>query len=227
MGQLQLVTLQQQLEGQQLEAQQLEDIRQALADERHAHQQLEQQWVTLKGEYEQQSELNARLEQTIEGLVARGIAEQQAYAELQQQLDRVKSGPTILTLRSSDLFDTGSTQLSQQGRVIMARVAKLIADYPDHRVRVIGHTDSYPLGEGLKQRFSSNWELSAARASAAVLHLQYSGQIAPERMELVGRGHYQPLASDATAAGRKSNRRLEIQLIPPEVRLQQQRLAIP
>ncbi len=192
--------------------------------------QLEQQLSELQQDRnqaaDQQSDLTQRLELTISELVARGSAEQKAFAKMEQQLAGLKKGPTILSIKSSELFSTGSTSLSAQGRQLMDKISTAMKGYPQHQVRVIGHTDSQPLAGNLKQRFNSNWDLSAARASAAIHYLQYSANIAPERIELVGRAHYRPLASDATAKGRKRNRRLEIQLLPPDTHRQIERLEI-
>ncbi|MCH8023096.1 MAG: OmpA family protein, partial [Candidatus Marinimicrobia bacterium] len=57
--------------------------------------------------------------------------------------------------------------------------------------------------------FSSNWDLSTARAVTVVRLLERAG-IEPEQLAAVGHSQYQPLADNATPAGRAKNRRVEL-----------------
>ena len=73
------------------------------------------------------------------------------------------------------------------------------------RIRIAGHTD----GEGSAER---NQLLSEERAQAVAHFLEAYG-IATDRMETVGYGMSQPIASNDTAEGRARNRRTEIEII--------------
>ena len=72
------------------------------------------------------------------------------------------------------------------------------------RIAVTGHTDS----SGSAQR---NLQLSASRADAVRTYLISLG-IEAERVSARGAGSTQPIASNATAAGRERNRRIEIDI---------------
>ncbi len=113
-----------------------------------------------------------------------------------------------LTLPSGILFGTGSADLTPQAKSVIAQVAKELAHIPNSIV-VEGHADNVPIHNRL---YSSNWELSMARAYSVIIFFQAQG-IAPERLAGIGYGQYHPVASNATAAGRAKNRRIEIDII--------------
>lgn len=68
----------------------------------------------------------------------------------------------------------------------------------------------------MKDRFSSNWELSTARATAVAHFLSQAGVPAENRVA-AGYAEFKPVASNKTASGRQKNRRIEIVLLPEEV----------
>ena len=112
------------------------------------------------------------------------------------------------------LFDSGSVEINEKGRKILLVVADSIRAHKDQKLLVEGHTDNTPLGASLKERFPSNWELSAARAAAVVRFIQKVGQLQPERLSARGYSYYRPVASNKTKEGRHQNRRIEIILGP-------------
>lgn len=110
-------------------------------------------------------------------------------------------------LRDSILFESGSAEPSVQARDIFSEMARLLAEY-GNPVQVEGHTDNQPIRN---LRYPSNWELSAARASAIVKLLAGAG-VNPERLSAVGYGEHQPTASNETAEGRARNRRVALMI---------------
>jgi chemotaxis protein MotB len=78
-------------------------------------------------------------------------------------------------------------------------------------VQVEGHTDPQPIHS---DRFPTNWELSAARASSVVRVMVADG-VTAGRLSAVGRASLDPVAANDTAAGRARNRRVEF-LLPRE-----------
>lgn len=119
-----------------------------------------------------------------------------------------KRGLVIRVLTDSLLFTSGSATLESQGDPLLAEVADLVNVDQVHPVSVEGNTDSVPIQGG---QFPSNWELSAARASTVVRFLISRG-VDPERLSATGYADLHPIASNATAAGRARNRRVEIVL---------------
>ena len=108
-----------------------------------------------------------------------------------------------LEINSRMLFETGDSELNPAYRPLMQRLADILAE-PGYRLNVEGFTDDVPITNA---RFPSNWELSAARASAVVRLLAELG-VDPEHMAAVGYGPHRPVADNGTELGRARNRRV-------------------
>jgi chemotaxis protein MotB len=116
----------------------------------------------------------------------------------------------VLQLSNDVLFDTGRTELKPAGQAALEAIAAVLATMPNRHFQVAGHTDNVPIRT---DRFPSNWELSSGRALRVVHYLIDKG-VAPEWISAAGYGEMDPLADNATADGRKRNRRTEITLQP-------------
>ena len=101
------------------------------------------------------------------------------------------------------LFASGSARLTERGYPILEELAEVVRNLPNH-IDVEGHTDNRPIRTSI---YPSNWELSAARA-ASVVHLFTRNGVDPKRLSAIGYGQYRPVADNATAQGRRSNRRV-------------------
>jgi outer membrane protein OmpA-like peptidoglycan-associated protein len=138
---------------------------------------------------------------------ARLKAESNAAAALASldQLARVKEEArgTVITLDGSVLFVSGKANLLPIAQKKLDDVAKALSEV-DERQKIIveGHTDSNGNDE-------SNLQLSQQRAEAVRAHLLSRG-LKAERIQAVGKGEAQPVASNDTAEGRANNRRVEI-----------------
>jgi outer membrane protein OmpA-like peptidoglycan-associated protein len=125
-------------------------------------------------------------------------AMQQQYAELQaKQTER----GMVLTL-GNVLFDTAKDTLKPGADLTIQRLNKFLADYPNIRIRVEGHTDSRGGDE-------YNMDLSKRRAQSVADALTAQGTSA-DRIEVVPRGKGFPVASNDTPEGRQQNRRVEV-----------------
>jgi len=109
------------------------------------------------------------------------------------------------------LFLSGSAELRSDAAVVMDRVAALLEKYT-FDLFILGHTDSVPIET---TQFPSNWELSGARASAALRYLVGRG-LDPRRLVAVGFADSRPIDSNATPEGRARNRRVEFLFKSPE-----------
>jgi len=112
------------------------------------------------------------------------------------------------------LFDSGDARISRRGEGVLARIATVLARVEDGQIQVAGHTDGAPISPRLVRRYPTNWELATARATNVVRFLQESAHVPPTRLVASGYGPYQPIASNASRAGRARNRRIEILLAP-------------
>lgn len=117
-------------------------------------------------------------------------------------------GLVIRVLTDDLLFSSGSAALDPGADGLLSEIAQLLNLDETHPIDVEGNTDDVPIHSG---QYPSNWELSAARASTVVRYLIEKG-VSPTRLTAVGYAEQRPIASDATAAGRALNRRVEIVL---------------
>jgi chemotaxis protein MotB len=149
--------------------------------------------------------------------------EQESFKKLKERVDEytrahglsskvstivTKDGLVIRLLTDKLLFASGSAAVEAPGRPLLAKVGTLLRAENQHEIRVRGFTDPVPIHTAA---FPSNWELSAGRAASVVRAFAQAG-VAAERMEAVGRASLDPLTTNATAAGRARNRRVEVLL---------------
>jgi chemotaxis protein MotB len=134
---------------------------------------------------------------------------QQQVASLDEQLDRLQNAIRF-TVNSDLLFTSGSWQLSDPGKSLMARIASQLAPFQTRRIVINGYTDNQPVGSQLrKQGVGSNEILSQRRAQSVMEFLKTQG-VKSEFMEAKGWGESNPVAPNNTPAGRAENRRVEI-----------------
>lgn len=103
-------------------------------------------------------------------------------------------------------FNTGAAQLDVGPFASLALLAGYLADNPEQRIAVVGHTDS--VGS-----LDTNIVLSKHRAAAVRDRLIDTYKIDPKRIQAEGMGYLAPIASNLTAKGRVSNRRVEVMLL--------------
>ena len=115
----------------------------------------------------------------------------------------------LVSIAGDNLFDSGSEIISSEYHGLINRIGEGL-EQTNGRIMVTGHTDNVPMGRN--KRFSSNFTLSQSRAESVVKLLRTSVSN-PSRLMAEGRGDTRPIASNATAAGRAQNRRVEIILM--------------
>jgi len=145
---------------------------------------------------QRQSEMSQRQAQDAEA------RSRQLDAQL-KELDAKKTARGLVITLADVLFDTDQAQLrSGDGMRGVQKLADILKQYPQHNVLIEGFTDS--TGSN-----SHNQELSDRRANAVRTALLDTG-IGADRIASRGYGPTFPVASNATAAGRQLNRRVEI-----------------
>lgn len=122
----------------------------------------------------------------------------------------VRRGQIVLALGTDILFDTGKTDIKDDGKAALAEVAEALKTVSGRRFQVAGHTDTVPIRT---KEFPSNWELSTARAVAVVKLLTEKG-VRPDVLSAAGYAEFDPAASNANERGRTKNRRIEIVIVP-------------
>lgn len=115
------------------------------------------------------------------------------------------------------LFDSGEAVLKPDGEKVLRQVAGVLAQFPNRLIHVAGHTDNVPIRASAQARFATNWELSTARANAAVRFLCEKAGVDPKRLAAVGYGEFHPIADNAAPEGRAKNRRIELIVMPEDL----------
>ncbi|MBI4422798.1 MAG: flagellar motor protein MotB [Elusimicrobia bacterium] len=127
---------------------------------------------------------------------------------------RVSEDAIRVSLRERLMFRTADDRLTPDAARALHAAAEVLAQLPNTIV-VEGHTDDAPVLGG---PFKSNWELSVARSNSVITALVALG-LPPSRLVAAGYGEHLPAASNADAAGRARNRRVEIVVLrrtPPD-----------
>jgi chemotaxis protein MotB len=118
----------------------------------------------------------------------------------------------VISLREVGFFESGSAQMKAASEPAFDRIATLLRER-NCRVCIEGHTDNVPIHNA---QFSSNWELSASRATEIVRILIVRDGYSPTRLSAAGYAEFHPIASNDTVEGRSMNRRVDIVVLGQE-----------
>lgn len=103
------------------------------------------------------------------------------------------------------MFETGKAVLKPSSFPMLNEVVSILGEYTDYKLKMGGYTDS-------NGSDAANLTLSQARVDAVKEYLKGKG-VEESRVEAIGYGEAQPIASNATAAGRSQNRRVAVELV--------------
>lgn len=116
----------------------------------------------------------------------------------------------MISLSGGILFDSGSADIKKGASMIIGRVGDILKNYSNKRIKIEGHTDNVPIGSTSK--YSSNWELSTARATSVLQYLAQKKGLNAKYLEASGRADVNPVVDNKTEKGRSKNRRVEIKI---------------
>lgn len=219
--------------GQQLEAS-MADLRAQLAFQAQENKSGQSKAARLEAALEQSRQKSDKLERNAVELRKR-IAKFEDRLRLQVQLEKdfvaqfssevrknlIKVQRTrdrvMLSLESSQLFASGSAALRTRGKKLLKKIAGNLRRHTNREIQVQGHTDNDPISGKLAERWESNWELSAARATRVVRYLVEVGNVDPRKVSAAGLGEFRPIADNSSKEGKKKNRRINIVLFPPSL----------
>lgn len=111
----------------------------------------------------------------------------------------------VITISDVVLFPQGEARITPEGIKIIKQIFEMLKDF-DYEVKIEGHTDNSPIKT---ERFPSNWELSASRASDVARMLVESG-FPPNKLAVEGFAQYRPKVPNDTDEHRAMNRRIEV-----------------
>jgi outer membrane protein OmpA-like peptidoglycan-associated protein len=123
-------------------------------------------------------------------------------AQLNQVLQTRDTARGLIVSMPDVLFDFNKYTLKPEARERLAKISGIVLAYPDLKLDIEGHTDAIGSDE-------YNQTLSEKRADSVRGYLVSSG-VVPDHITAVGLGKGDPVADNATAAGRKLNRRVDM-----------------
>lgn len=122
----------------------------------------------------------------------------------------VEKGVVFISIADKLLFKSGSYNVTDAAKTVLADVAKVINSKPDFEAMVESHTDNVPYAKGV---LIDNWDLSVKRATSVVRVLE-SLEVNPQQLIAAGRSSYMPLVENTSSENRATNRRTRIVVLP-------------
>jgi len=124
----------------------------------------------------------------------------------------VDKGVVFISISDKMLFKSGSYNVTDKAKGVLAKVAKVVNDKPTFECMVEGHTDNIPYsGSG---DLLDNWDLSVKRSTSIVRVLTQELKVNPAQLIAAGRSSYIPLVANDSAENRARNRRTRIVVLP-------------
>lgn len=106
------------------------------------------------------------------------------------------------------LFNLGHATIRSSSYPLLNHIGAILAPVANNLI-VEGYTDDIPINT---QRYHSNWDLSAIRATRVIEYLIGQG-LDPARFSAEAYSQYRPIAPNTTAAGRQMNRRVDLVIL--------------
>ncbi len=121
--------------------------------------------------------------------------------------DYTKKGTTVLASGEWHItFESGRAALKPEAKDVVEQIYNLLIQAENSKVEIIGHTDNTGTREG-------NYSLSQARAEAVKSYLMQKGIPNTRFQKIDGKGQDDPVADNATLAGKAKNRRVVVTLL--------------
>lgn len=143
--------------------------------------------------------------------------ELKTFADANSELMAYDAQSGMVRFKSDVTFGVGSAELTPQAKAAVKRLASIFnsGSARGMDLMIAGHTDSKPVSRSstIKKGHKDNWYLSSHRAIAVSETLREAG-ISSGRVAVVGYADQRPTTTNATAAGRAANRRVELILLP-------------
>ena len=124
----------------------------------------------------------------------------------------VEKGVVFIQIADKLLFKSGSYDVTDKAKSVLAKVAKVVNDKPDFECMVEGNTDNVPYnGSGI---LLDNWDLSVKRSTSIIRVLAGDLGVNPAQLIAAGRSSYTPLVANDTPENKAKNRRTRIVVLP-------------
>lgn len=124
----------------------------------------------------------------------------------QARVEKLPNQVVRVTMTSQTAFDTDSTAIKPSFQSTLDKLADVVVRYNKTTLTVVGHTDNVGTA-AYNQRLSERRAVSVAEYFA-------SRRVDALRLATAGKGEAEPVETNATDAGRRANRRVEIYVEP-------------
>lgn len=143
-----------------------------------------------------------QLRRQLEGAIGQELKDHQVVM-------RVTPEGFVISLNELGFFDSGQAVLLPGAAGKIERIANVLSLH-GLDLRVEGNSDDQPIHTA---QFSSNWDLSTARAMAVMRLLVDKAGFDPKKISIAAYGQYRPVADNGTPEGRRQNRRVDLVVV--------------
>jgi OOP family OmpA-OmpF porin len=119
----------------------------------------------------------------------------------------LRQGDDIIIRLTGLSFDVGKAVIKPENFGLLTKVREAINIFPDARIVIQGHTDSYGSDD-------ANFSLSQERADAVMAYLLANMNLEKSKIMAEGYGETVPIATNETPEGRAKNRRIDVVIKP-------------
>lgn len=124
-----------------------------------------------------------------------------------EQAQTLRDGNDVIIRLVGLNFAVGKSEIEPRYFALLTKVQQAINTFPNSKITVEGHTDSYG-GDQM------NLKLSQERAEAVRQYLMANMGLSEMKISAVGFGESKPIANNETAEGRAKNRRIDLVIHP-------------
>ncbi len=193
----------------------IQEMQDSLASYQQQIEQKNQEIASLSGriaELEDQLGDIARQKSALSEAIAAQAKLKQKFATIEHMFSReealvLRKGNDIIIRLVGLNFDVGKATINPRYFALLTRVQEAIRVFPDSRIIIEGHTDSFGSDK-------MNMKLSQSRAEAVRAYILANMNLDPSRVEAIGFGENRPIANNETPEGRAKNRRIDIVIKP-------------
>lgn len=185
---------------------------------------LQQQLADLQAQY---NDLNAKYAEAIArtgqgGPLPQALSnELTTFAAQNPDLVEFDQARGMVKFKSDVTFAVGDAQLTPKAKEVIGRFSQILNSPAagNYELIVAGHTDSTPVSNPrtIQAGHKNNWYLSAHRA-ISVGEALVSQKVSPKRIGVTGYADQRPVASNASESGKQQNRRVEVLILPTQVK---------
>lgn len=123
------------------------------------------------------------------------------------------SGRVMVVLNEEVTFASGSSAISEDGKKMIFRIAKVLKGSTHYKIKIVGHSNRQALSK--KDHLGSNVDISISRAAAVARELIRDG-MDPERVWIQGVGDLYPQRENSAQNSKRFNRRVELLIEPAD-----------